>query len=82
MVLTSVKTSNWRLERKVKLNSLNSPSITPILLLERLVKPPALWQVKFPLIVLGPSREIVLAAVPITMLPETVAQLASASASA
>lgn len=83
MVLTEVKASNWRVERKVKLKSLNSPPIELILVLDKLTSPPALCEVKFPLTCCGPLIAIVpLAVLPMMMLPETVEQSASKLASA
>jgi len=83
MVLALVKASNWRVERKVKLKSLNSPPIEVMVELVKLTRPPALWEVRFPLTCCGPSMAMVpLAVLPMTMLPETVEQSESWLASA
>lgn len=81
--MTEVKASNWRVERKVKLKSLNSPPIALMVELDKLTNPPALSEVRLPLTCWGPSMLIgPLALLPMTILPEMVVQSASRLASA
>jgi hypothetical protein len=83
MVLTDASDGIERVERRVRLFIVKAPPIAFRVVDPRLVRPPALLQVKSPVICCGPSMLMTPAAlVPTTMLPEMVEQEANCEASA
>jgi len=80
---TDCKSVMAKVDKRVKLLRLKVPPIEPRVVLPRLVRPPAFWQIRSPVICCGPSMLIVPEASELTRtLPEMVEQEANPVASA